>query len=112
MKITQRDVEGVVVLDIEGKIMGGTDAEVFQQTIQSLIDRGQSRVLVNLAEVNWINSTGLGILIAGFSQLDKSGGKLKLLHVSERIQSLLKITKLYKIFESFQQEDEAVRSFS
>ena len=65
-----------------------------------------------MANVNWINSTGLGILIAGFSQLDKSGGKLKLLHVSDRIQSLLKITKLYRIFESFQHEDEGVQSFS
>lgn len=111
MTIRQREIGDVVVLDIDGKIMGGVDSELFQETIQSLIDSGKRKVLVNLERVKWINSTGLGVLIAGFSALQKSGGKLKLLHVSERVEGLLKITKLSTIFESYRAEDEALESF-
>jgi anti-sigma B factor antagonist len=111
MKIRQREVDDVVILDVNGKIMGGPDSEVFGETIRTLIESGTRKVLVNLENVNWINSTGLGILIAGFSAMQKSGGKLKLVNVSERIESLLMITKLSTIFESFQREDEAIQSF-
>ena len=112
MKIRQREIGDVVVLDVNGKIMGGPDSEAFQATIDALVELGKRKVLVNLENVSWINSTGLGILIAGFSSLQKSGGKLKLVNVSQRIESLLAVTKLSTIFESFRQEDEAVRSFA
>ena len=111
MKITQRHVQDVVILDIDGQIMGGPDSEVFQQTIQSLVAAGKSKVVVNLKSVNWMNSTGLGVLISGFSLLDKGGGKMRLLHVSERIASLLEITKLSSIFQSYDDEAAAVGSF-
>ncbi|UCE01291.1 MAG: STAS domain-containing protein [Candidatus Latescibacterota bacterium] len=111
MTIRQREIGDVVVLDIDGKIMGGVDSELFQETIQSLIDSGKRKVVVNLENVKWINSTGLGVLIAGYSALQKSGGRLKLLQVSERVEGLLNITKLSTIFESYQGEDEAVESF-
>ena len=111
MIIRQRDIADVAILDIDGKIMGGPDSEVFQKTIEDLIASGHQKILVNLENVNWINSTGLGTLIAGFTAVKKSGGKLKLVHVSERIESLLKITKLSTIFESFQEEGKAVESF-
>jgi anti-sigma B factor antagonist len=112
MKIRQREIGEVVVLDVNGKIMGGPDSEAVQATIDALVESGKRKVLVNLENVSWINSTGLGILIAGFSSLQKSGGKLKLVNVSQRIESLLAVTKLSTIFESFQQEDAAVRSFA
>jgi anti-sigma B factor antagonist len=112
MKIRQREVDEVVILDVNGKIMGGPDSDVFRNAIRALVDGGKRKVLVNLEEVSWINSTGLGILIDGFSTLQKSGGKLKLVNVSPRIESLLAVTKLSTIFESFRQEDEAVRSFA
>lgn len=111
MRIRQREIGDVVVLDVQGKILGGTDAAIFQRTIDALLDAGHRKVVVNLEGVGWINSTGLGILIAGFSALERHGGRLKLLHASPRIQSLLAVTKLSTVFESFQQEDEAVRSF-
>ena len=111
MKIRQREIDDVVILDVNGKIMGGPDSEVFQEAIKSLIDSGQRKVLVNLENVNWINSTGLGILIAGFTAMHRSGGKLKLVNVSERIESLFMVTKLSTIFESYQREDEAIQSF-
>jgi len=112
MKIRQREIGDVVVLDVNGKIMGGPDSEAFQATIDALVESGKRKVLVNLENVSWINSTGLGILIAGFSSLQKSGGKLKLVNVSQRIESLLAVTKLSTIFESFRQEDDAIRSFA
>ena len=112
MTIRQREIGDVVVLDIDGKMTGGLDSEVFQNAIQSLLDSGKNKLLVNLENVKWINSTGLGVLIASFSTVQKGGGKLKLLHVSERIESLLAITRLSTIFESYRQEDEAVASFA
>lgn len=111
MKITPRYVGDVAILDIDGRIMGGQDSETFQQTLQELLQAGKRNVVVNLQQVNWMNSTGLGILINGFSVLDKNGGKLKLLHVSERIATLLEITRLSSVFETFDEEGAAVRSF-
>jgi anti-sigma B factor antagonist len=112
MNIHQREHEGVVILDIDGKSIAGADSELFQAKIQRLLDEDKKQVLVNLQQVNWINSTGIGILISGYSVLDKQGGKLKLVHVSERIHNVLKITRLDTIFEYYETEDEAVRSFT
>ena len=112
MTIRQREIGDVVVLDIDGKMTGGLDSDLFQNTVQALLEAGKHKLLVNLENVKWINSTGLGVLIASFSTVQKSGGKLKLLHVSERIQGLLAITRLSTIFESYQQEDQAVASFA
>jgi anti-sigma B factor antagonist len=111
MTIEQRDVGGVVILDIDGKLMGGVDSELFQETVQELIRSGRQKIVINLENVKWMNSTGLGILIAGFRTAQRGGGTLKLLHVSTRIQDLLKITKLSSVFESFEAEAEAVESF-
>jgi anti-sigma B factor antagonist len=112
MKIRQRDIGDVVVLDVDGKILGGPDSEAFLEAIRALTAGGKRKVLINLENVGWINSTGLGTLIAGFTELQKSGGKLKLVGTSQRVESVLAVTKLSTIFESFRQEDEAIRSFS
>jgi anti-sigma B factor antagonist len=112
MKIRQREIGDVVVLDLHGKVTGGPDSETFQESIRTLVAGGRTKVLVNMQEAGWINSTGLGMLIYGFTELQKTGGKLKLVGVSPRIESLLAVTKLSTVFESFQQEDEAIRSFS
>ena len=112
MNISRRDVGDIVVLDLQGKIMGGSDSEAFQKALRGLVDGGHRKVLVNLGQVSWINSSGLGILIEGFSALQRNGGTLKLVHVPPRIESLLAVTKLSTIFESYRQEDEAVQSFA
>lgn len=112
MQIAQREFGDVIVLDLQGKIMGGADSEAFKQSLLTLIQGGHRKILVNLAQVSWINSSGLGILIEGFQALERSGGKLKLVHVPPRIESLLAVTKLSTLFESYRQEAEAVQSFS
>ncbi len=112
MNIQQRTLGDVAVLDLDGKIIGGADSEAFQQTVDTLLQGGTRHFLVNLEKVNWINSTGLGTLIAAFTAVRKEGGKLKLVQVSERIQSLLKITRLSSIIESYDNEADALASFS
>src|SRR5262245_16042726 len=112
MTIRQREVGDVVVLDIDGKIVGGVDHDLFQEKLQSLLTAGKPNLLVNLENVKWVNSTGLGVLIAGFRTVQTGGGRLKLVHVSERIQSLLHITRLTTRFELFEREDEAIASFA
>ena len=111
MKIKIRKTDSVAIIDLSGKLMGGPDADVFKETIKQLIQEGYKNVLVNLAHVPWVNSTGLGILIAGYTTLKREGGILKLTHVTDRIESILMITKLGTIFESFSDEEAALNSF-
>lgn len=112
MKIKIRKTDSVAILDLSGKLMGGPDADVFKDTIKQLIEEGYKNVIVNLEHVPWVNSTGLGILIAGYTTLKREGGALKLIHVTDRIESILMITKLGTIFESYSEEQQALDSFS
>lgn len=112
LKIKERKRDGVVILELSGKIMGGPDAGLFNDTLKTLIHEGSLNIIIDLSKVNWINSTGLGILISGYSTVKKSGGDLKLLRPTDRIQSIFMVSKLHTVFASFQDEDEAVRSFA
>ena len=111
MRIQSKDVDGITVLNLQGKLMGGPDADTFRNTIYGLIEKGKKRVIVNLRGVSWVNSTGVGILISGYTTLRKNEGDMKLVHVSEKIQSILYVTKLNLIFECFDSEEEAIASF-
>lgn len=112
MKIKERQTDGVTILEVSGKIMGGPDAELFNTTLKSLIHQGQARVVVDLGKVTWVNSTGLGILISGYTTLKRNEGEMKLLNVSERIESIFMVTKLHSVFETYKDESEAVQSFA
>lgn len=112
MKIKERREGGVAILELSGKVMGGPDAELFNGTLKQLIHEEHLRVLVDLGKVTWVNSTGLGILISGYSTLKRSNGEMKLLNVSERIESIFMVTKLYSVFESYKDEREAIASFA
>ncbi|MDD4857674.1 MAG: STAS domain-containing protein [Candidatus Krumholzibacteria bacterium] len=112
MRIESRERDGVTILDLQGKLMGGSDAEAFKVAIHKLLDKGRKRVIVNLHGVDWINSTGVGILISGYTTMRRSGGDIRLLHVSDKIRSILYVTKLNTIFMCFESEDEAVASFA
>ncbi|MHB8080260.1 MAG: STAS domain-containing protein [Candidatus Krumholzibacteriia bacterium] len=112
MKIKERKRDGVAILELSGKIMGGDDAGSFDSTLKTLIHEGYRNVIVSLEKVSWINSSGLGILISGYSTMKNNGGDLKLLRVSSRIESIFMVSKLHTVFASFADEEAAVRSFS
>jgi len=112
LKIKERIRDGVVILELHGKLMGGADAATFNDTLKTLLHEDHKNVLVDLSRINWVNSTGLGILISGYSTVKKSGGDLKLLHVSDRIESIFMVSKLHTVFVSFADEEEAVNSFA
>ena len=111
MRVLTRERDGITILELQGKLMGGPDADTFRGIVHDLIEQGSKRVVIDLKGVSWINSTGVGILITGYTTLRKSGGDLKLLHVSKKIQSVLYVTKLNLIFECFDDEHAAVGSF-
>jgi anti-sigma B factor antagonist len=111
MKLSHREANEVVIIEPKGKIMGGPESTELHDLLHQLIDDGKNKVVIDLAKVDWMNSTGLGLLISGLTTLRKSGGELKLASVTEKIQSLLTITKLVTIFKSYDTVDEAINSF-
>jgi len=111
MKLSTRDENGVVVLEPKGKIMGGPDATLMYDKLHDFIKQNKKQVVIDLAEVDWMNSTGLGILISGLTTLRNNNGELKLANVTGKIESLLTITKLITVFETFNSVEEAVKSF-
>ena len=112
MKLTDREQDGVVILEPRGKIMGGPDASLLHDKLYEFIEKDKKNFVVDLAQVDWMNSTGLGILISGYTTLRNSDGTLKLANVTEKIQSLLVITKLEGVFEAYDSLDDAIKSFS
>ena len=111
MKLGDYEKEGVAVLEPKGKIMGGPDATLLHEKLHECIEKGTKKVIIDLADVDWMNSTGLGILISGLTTLRNNGGELKLANVTEKIQSLLAITKLVTVFEAYDSVDDAIKSF-
>lgn len=111
MKLSFREVKDVMVLSPKGKIMGGPDATQMHDQLHEFINQGKKKVVIDLAKVDWMNSTGLGILISGLTTMRNSNGELKLANVTEKIQSLLTITKLITVFDCYDSVQEAAESF-
>ena len=111
MKIKTIEKYEAVVLELKGNVMGGDDTKEFNEVLHKLIDTRKTRVVIDLGGVKFMNSSGLGMLIGGLTTMKKAEGHLKLANVTEKIESLLIITKLIKIFESYDSVDEAVKSF-
>lgn len=111
MKIAREDHDEVVILRLDGKLMGGPDAGTMKTAIGDAVEEGKRAVLVDLAKVPLINSTGLGILVSSQSTLRNHEGTLKLLNVPTRIASALQTTWLDRVFESFDDEGSAIASF-
>jgi anti-sigma B factor antagonist len=112
MDIKERVVNGVSVLDLSGKIVLGEGDGQIRDRIKDLLADGQKKILLNLAEVNYIDSAGLGALISSYTTVKRQGGQLKLVNLTKRIQDLLAITKLITVFETYDNEEEAIASFS
>jgi anti-sigma B factor antagonist len=111
MKISREDRGEVTVLRLNGKLMGGPDADTFHGLVKDLVEKGRKQILVDMGSVSWVNSTGLGILISGYHTARNGGGTLKLVNVNKRIDQIFMVTKLHTIFESFEDESLALASF-
>ncbi len=111
-KLTVRQVGDVTVIDAAGRITLGEGASTFREKIRELISDGKKKILLNLGEVSYIDSSGIGEMVSGFTSVTNNGGQLKLVGLSKRVKDLLQITKLYTVFEAFDDEAEAVRSFA
>jgi anti-sigma B factor antagonist len=112
MQIEERSVGDVVVLDLKGKITLGEGDELLKDKVNSLVNQGHKKIVLNLADVPYIDSAGLGEVVRTYTTVSRQGGSLKLLNLTKRITDLLSITKLLTVFETFDSENEAVRSFA
>jgi len=111
MKLSTREIDEVVILEPKGKIMGGPDASLLHDKLHEYLEQNKKRVVIDLAKVDWMNSTGLGILISSYTTLRNNEGELKLANVTDKIKSLLTITKLVTVFDAYDSIDDAVKSF-
>lgn len=112
MQIEERLVNNVTVLDLKGKMTLGEGDELLKDKINSLLQQDRKQILLNLEGVPYIDSAGLGEIVRTYTTVSRQGGKLKLVNLTKRITDLLSITKLLTVFETFEAEPEAIRSFS
>ena len=111
-KLSPRQVGDVTVIDVSGRITLGEGSSNLREGIRDLMAKGNKKVLLNLGEVSYIDSSGIGELVSGFTSVANQGGQLKLLNLTKRVQDLLQITKLYTVFEVHDDEAKAIRSFA
>jgi len=112
IKITERQAGDVTVLDLDGKVTIGEGSVALRTAIRRLLGEGKTKILLNLAGVGYIDSSGIGELVSSFTAVKKEGGTLKLLKLTQKIQDLLAITKLLTVFDVFEEEGEALSSYS
>jgi anti-sigma B factor antagonist len=112
MDVTERTVDAITLLDLTGKLTMGEATQLLKDKIESLVFQGRNKMIVNLAAVPYIDSGGLGQLVACYTTLAKAGGRLTLLNVSTKNHDLLSITKLVAVFDTFDTEREAIESYS
>ena len=111
LTIHSREVDGVTVLDLSGRITLGEGSVQIRDAIRDLISKGQKSILLNLGDVNYIDSSGLGELVSAFTTSKNQGADLKLLHLSKKVHDLLQLTKLYTVFDVKDDEASAIASF-
>lgn len=112
MKISTRQVDGVTILDMSGRITLGEGSVQLRDAVRDLLTKGHKKILLNLAEVNYIDSSGIGELVSAFTTVRNQGGELKLLKLTKKVHDLLQITKLYTVFDIKDDEAQAIASFS
>jgi anti-sigma B factor antagonist len=110
--MTRRDDGDVTILTLSGRLMGGPDTEQFLRQVRDVVDQQRKKVIVDMGDVAWVNSSGLGALIAGWTALKEKGGSLKLIGVSRRIEQILSVTKLNTVFDLFADEASARAAFT
>src|SRR5215813_8999637 len=112
MQIEQRSSGDVMILDLKGKITLGEGDELLKDKVNSIVSQNHRKIILNLADVPYLDSAGLGEVVRAYTTVSRQGGNLKLLNLTKRITDLLAITKLLTVFETFDSENDAVRSFS
>ncbi len=112
VKLTNRQVGDVTVVDVSGRITLGEGSSALRDALRDLVASGHKKILLNLGDVSYIDSSGIGELVSGFTSVSNQGGHLKLLNLTKRVKDLLQITKLYTVFEVSDDEANAIRSFS
>jgi len=111
MKATNRQVDGVAIVDMSGRITLGEGSVILRDTIRDLIGKGQKKILLNLGDVTYIDSSGIGELVSAFTAVRREGGELKLLKLTKKVHDLLQITKLYTVFDIKDDEAVAIKAF-
>ena len=111
LDLKERQAGDVTILDLSGEVRIGDSSVALRDSIRNLADQGKKKVLLNLGGVKYIDSSGIGELIANYTTLKRGGGQLKLLNLTDRIQNLLVITKLLTVFDAYEDEAEALKSF-
>jgi anti-sigma B factor antagonist len=111
MKIATREVDHVTIVDLSGRIVLGDETGQLRDTVRGLISQKKTKIILNLAEVDYIDSSGVGELVGSFTTVRKSGGELKLLNLTQKVQDVLQVTKLYTVFDIKDDEFTAIKSF-
>ena len=111
LRIVERVVDGIAILDMTGRLVLDEGDATFREHIDDLLARGQTQIVLNLKDVSYIDSAGVGVMVAKFLTMRRAGGDLKLLHLTPRSNRVMTITKLLTVFEAFDSEEDAVRSF-
>ena len=111
LNVSERQVGDVTILDMDGKITIGEGSVALRTAIRRLLEEGKKKILLNLARVSYIDSSGIGELVSSYTAINKEGGQLKLLNLTQKLQDLLTITKLLTVFDVYESEEEALSSF-
>jgi anti-sigma B factor antagonist len=111
MKASTRQVDGVTIIDLSGRITLGEGSVVLRDTIRNSIGQGIKKIILNLGDVTYIDSSGIGELVSAFTSVRNQGGELKLLNLTKKVHDLLQITKLYTVFDVRDDEANAIRAF-
>ena len=111
LKTTTRQVDGITIVDCSGRITLGEGSVVLRDSVKDLLSKGQKKILLNLGDVNYIDSSGIGELVSAYTTVKNQGGELKLLNLTKKVHDLLQITKLYTVFDVRDDETSAVKSF-
>jgi anti-sigma B factor antagonist len=112
VKVGTRQVGDVTVADVAGKLTLGEASSALREALRNMISQGHKKILVNLSGVNYMDSSGIGELVAGYTTIASAGGKLKLVNLTSKVQNPLQTTKLYTVFDVYDDETEAVKSFT
>jgi len=110
-RATPRETSGVTIIDVSGRITLGEGSAMLREMVRDLLGKGQKRIILNLGDVNYIDSSGIGELVSGYTTVKNQGGEVKLLNLTKKVHDLLQITKLYTVFDVHNDEHAAVNSF-